>query len=123
MADPTYPATQNVGSTYIAMEDVDLPDAPRFLFIRLSLEAAQLQDKGLRRLAKSSGPADNQQAVAILQAGATAAPEKEPTPSRWDPPNASFWWLHTQADSRAFIYTPEELYIATVFCAAELHVS
>ena len=123
MTDPTYAATQNADPTYIAMEDVDLPDAPRFLFIRLSLEAAQLQDKGLRRLAKSSGPADNQQAVAILQAGATAAPEKEPSPSRWDHPNASYWLLRARADSRAFTYTPEELCIATVFCAAELQVS
>ena len=31
--------------------------------------------------------------------------------------------MHTQADTRTFIYTYEELYIAAVFCAAELQVS
>ena len=30
--------------------------------------------------------------------------------------------MRTQADSRAFIYTYEELYVAAAFCAAELQV-
>ena len=113
MTDPSYSANANV----------ELPEAPRFLFIRARLESTQLQDKELRRLAISSDPADNQQAVAILQLEATAAPEKEITPSCWGHLNASFWLLRAQADSRAFIYAQEELYIATAFCAAELQVS
>ena len=74
-------------------------------------------------MAKSTDPADNQQAIAILQSEATAAPEKEPIPSCWDHPNAAYWLLRAKADSRAFIYSQKELYIATVFCAAELQVS
>ena len=109
--------------SYIAIENVELPEAPRFLFSRVSLESAQLQDKELRRLAKSPDQADNQQTAAILQSGATAATEKELIPSRWGHPDASYWSLHTRADSRAFIYAQEELYIATAFCAAEFQVS
>ena len=118
MADSTYP----VDPSYFAVEKVELPEEPRFLFIRVSLESAQLQDRELRRLAKSTDPAGTQQAAAILQSEAIAAPEKEPAPSRWDHPNASYWLLHTKADSRALIYSEAELYIATVFCAAELQV-
>ena len=73
----------------MAIEKVELPEEPRFLFIRVGLESAQLQDKELRRLAKSSDPADNQQAVPILESEATKAPEKELILLCWDHPNAS----------------------------------
>ena len=76
-------------SSYIAVEKLELPAEPRFLFARASLESAQLQDRELRRLAKSTDPADNQQAIASLQSEATAAPEKELIPSCWDRPETA----------------------------------
>ena len=107
----------------IALENADLSEAPRFFFIRKSLECAQLQDKELCRLATSPDGAENQQAIAILETEAAGAQEKGPILSCWDRPHASYWMLRTQADSRAPIYTFEELFIAAVFCAAELQVS
>ena len=103
--------------------ELNLFEEPRFLFLRVSLERAQAQDAELRRLAQSSNLDDSQTALAILQSEAMAAPKKEPIASCWDHSNASFWLLHTSADSEAFFYSPEELYIAAVFCAAELQVS
>ena len=79
MADSTY----TVDPTSFAVEKVELPEAPRFLFIRASLENAQVQDRELRRLAKSMGPADAQQAVAILLSEAIAAPKKKPSHRAW----------------------------------------
>ena len=105
MTDSTY----TVDPTYLAVENAELPEAPRFLYIRVSLESAQLQDRELRRLAKSTDPADTQRAVAILQSEAIAAPAKELIPSCWDHPNASYWLIRARADSRAFIYSKEEL--------------
>ena len=58
-----------------------------------------------------------------MRSEATAAPVKEPIPSCWGHPNASYWLQRAEADSQAFTYAEEELYIATVFCAAELQVS
>ena len=106
-----------------AVEKVDPPGAPRFIFIRASLETAKLQDKELRRLATSPDRAENQQAIAILEPEAATAPEKELIPPRWDHPNASYWLKRTEADSQAFVYSSEELHVAAVFCAAELQVS
>ena len=109
--------------SFFSAQKAELPAEPRFLFIRASLELAQLQDRELRRLAISSNPADSQQAVAILQSEAIAAPEKEHIPSCWGRPNASYWLLRATSDSRAFIYSEDDMYIAAVFCAAELQVS
>ena len=109
MTDSTYP----VDPSYFAVEKVELPTEPSFLFIRASLEMAQLQDRELRRLAKSTDPADTQRAVAILQSEAIADPEKELIPTCWDHPNAGYWLLRTKADSRAIIYSEAELYIST----------
>ena len=103
--------------------NVELPPEPRFLFIRASLELAQTQDRELRRLAISTEPADSQQAVAILQSEASAAPEKAHIAPCWGRPNASYWLLHTSADSQAFVYSEDDLYIAVALCAAELQVS
>ena len=116
-------SAQHVDPSSFAMENAELPKEPRFLFIRASLELAQLQDRELRRLAKSPDAADTQQAVSILQSEAIAAPEKGLIQPCWGHPNASYWLLHTKSDPRAFIYSEEDLYIATVFCAAELQVS
>ena len=85
--------TDPVDPSYFTVEKVELPTEPRFLFIRVSLEMAQLQVRELRRLAKLTGPADTQQAVAILQSEAIAAPEKELIPTCWDHPNAGYWLL------------------------------
>ena len=104
-------------------QNVELPAEPRFLFIRASLELAQSRDRELRRLAISTEPADSQQAIAILQSEASAAPAKEHIAPCWGHPNASHWLLHTSADSQAFIYSEDDLYIAAAFCAAELQVS
>ena len=112
-----------LGPSYLSAENAELPEAPRFLFIRASLESAQAQGRELRRLAKSMDPADKQQAVAILQSEAIAAPENQPIPACWGRPNAAYWLQHTEADAQAFTYSEEELYIATVFCSAELQVS
>ena len=90
-------------------QNAELPAEPRFLFIRASLELAQSQDRELRRLAISTEPADSQQAMAILQSEATAAPEKEHIAPRRGRPNASYWLLHAAADSRAFIYSEDDL--------------
>ena len=103
--------------------ELELPEEPRFLFIRVSLDMAQAQDCELRRLAKSPDLTDSQTALAILQSEALAAPKKEPIASCWDHSDASHWLLHASADSEAFFYSPEELYVASVFCAAELQVS
>ena len=62
--------------SFFTAQKVELPPEPRFLFIRASLELAQLQDRELRRLAKLMDPAGTQRAVAILQSEAIAAPEK-----------------------------------------------
>ena len=103
--------------------ELNLFEEPRFLFLRVSLERAQAQDSELRRLAQSSNLDDSQTALAILQSEAMAAPVKTPIAACWEHSNASFWLLHTSADSEAFFYSHEELYIASVFCAAELQVS
>ena len=103
--------------------DLELPKEPRLLFIRASLDIAQSQDQELRRLAISDDPADSRQAMAILQSEANAVPEKELIAQCWDHSNASYWLLHTQADSDAFSYSKEDLYISATFCAAELQVS
>ena len=84
---------------------------------------AETQDRELRRLAISSEPADSQQAVAILQPEALAVPEKEHIAQCWGHPNASYRLLHTSADSDAFSYSQEDLYMASTFCAAELQAS
>ena len=99
VTQPAYP----VDPSYFAVEKVELPTEPRFLFIRVSLEMAQLQFRELRRLAKLTDPADTQQDLALLQSEAIAAPEKELIPTCWDHPNASYRSLHAKADSRAFI--------------------
>ena len=44
--------------SFFTAQEVELPAEPRFLFIRASLELAQLQDRELRRLATSKDPAD-----------------------------------------------------------------
>ena len=111
------------GPSFFTSQNLELPREPRLLFVRASLEIAQLQDRELRRLAISPDPADSQQAVAIFQSEAIAAPEKVIIQSRWDHPDASYWLLHAKADSRAFIYSDEDLCVATVYCAAELQVS
>ena len=109
--------------SYFPDMDAELPAEPRFLFIRASLELAQTQDRELRRLAISTEPADSQQAVAILQSEALAALETEHIAQCWDHPNASYWLLHSSADSEAFTYSQEDPCIAAAFCAAELQVS
>ena len=103
--------------------DGELPKEPRLLFIRVSLDLAQIQGRELRRLATSSVQADSHRAIGILQSEALAAPEKEHIQKCWGHPNASYWLLHTSADSDAFSYSHEDLYIASTFCAAELQVS
>ena len=103
--------------------NIELPQEPRLLFIRASLDLAQHQDKELRRLVNSNDQADARQAMAILQSEANAVPEKELINQCWGHPNASYWLLRTQADSDAFSYSEEDLYISAVFCAAELQVS
>ena len=110
-------------SSSLSDPELNLFEEPRFLFLRVSLERAQAQDAELRRLAQSSNLDDSQTALAILQSEAMAAPTKEPIAACWGHPNASFWLLHTSADSEAFFYSHEELYIASIFCAAELQVS
>ena len=74
-----------------AIENADLSGAPRCIFVRMSLKSAQLQDKELRRLATSPDRAENQQAIAILESEAAAAPKKELISPRWDHSNASYW--------------------------------
>ena len=103
--------------------NVELPEEPRLSFMHVSLDLAQTQDRELRRLATSSEQADSHQAVAILQSEALAVPEKEHIQKCWDHPDASYWLLHTEADSDAFAYSKEDLYISATFCAAELQVS
>ena len=49
------------GPNFFTAQKVELPAEPRFLFIRASLELAQLQVRELRRLAISPDPADSQQ--------------------------------------------------------------
>ena len=110
-------------SSSLTDPELNLFEEPRFLFLRVSLERAQAQDAELRRLAQSSNPDDSQTALAILQTEAMAAPPKEPIDACWDHANASFWLLHTSADSKAFIYSQDELRIASIFCAAELQAS
>ena len=60
--------------------------------------------------------------MAILESEAIAAPEKEHIPTCWEHPSASYWLLRAAADSRAFTCSEDDLYIAAVFCAAELQV-
>ena len=59
---------------------MDLSEAPRFIFIRKSLECAQLQGEELRPLATSPDQAENQQAIAILDTEAAGAPAKDQFP-------------------------------------------
>ena len=72
-----------------AVERVVLSGAPRFIFIRTSLESARVQAKELCRLAVSPDRAGNQQAIAILESEAAAVPKKELIPPRRGRPNAS----------------------------------
>ena len=104
-------------------EKIELPQEPRLLFICVSLDLAQHQDKELRRLVNSNDQVDARQAVAILQSEANAVPEKELINQCWGRPNAGYWLIRAQADSDAFSYSEEDLYISAVFCAAELQVS
>ena len=89
----------------------------------MSLDVAQSQDRELRRLAISTDPADSHQAMAILQSEANAVPEKELIAQYWGHPNASYWLLHTEADSDAFSYSKGDLNVSATFCAAEPQVS
>ena len=61
--------------------------------------------------------------MAILQTEANGVPEKELINQCWDHQHASYWLLRAQADSDAFSYSEEDLFISAVFCAAELQVS
>ena len=74
-------------------------------------------------MVNSNDPADARQALAILQAEANSVPEKEVISLCWGHQNASYQLLHTEADSDAFSYSEEDLFISAVFCAAELQVS
>ena len=94
--------------------DFELPQEPRLLFIRASLDIAMHQDSELRRLVNSNDPADAHQAMAILQAEANNVPEKEHIALSWDHQNASYHLLHTEADSDAFSFSDEDLYISAV---------
>ena len=116
-------ATQLLFPSFSEDEKIELPKEPRLLFFRVSLDIALRQDSELRRLVNSNDPADARQAIAILQADANSVPEKELIALCWDHQNASYQLLHTEADSDAFSFSDEDLYISAVFCAAELQVS
>ena len=116
-------ATQLPFPSFSEEEKIELPNDPRLLFIRVSLDIAMHQDVELRRLVNSNDPTDACQAMAILQAEANGMPEKELISPYWDHQNASYQLLHTVAASDAFSYSEEDLYISAVFCAAELQVS
>ena len=100
-----------------------LRDTPRRAFLRISLVRAGEQDVEPRRLAASPDRAEQHQAHGVLETEAAAAPPKVQIPACWDRPNASYWLLHADVDSRAFNYSAEELRIAATLCAAELRVS
>ena len=95
-------------------------DAPPRLSFQMSLGNARARDAELSRLAGSPDRAEQHQACGILGAEAAAAPPKEPIPACWDRPDASYWLLHTEVDSKAFCYSSEGLYMAATLCAAEL---
>ena len=107
----------------IAHEHEPLTGAPRCICIRASLENACAQHQELCRLAAPPYRTENNQAIAISDSEAAAAPAKEHTPPRWGPQNANYWLTRTEADSQAYIYASGELHIAATFCAAELQVS
>ena len=116
-------ATQLPFPSFSEEEKIELPDEPRLLFIRVSLDIAMHQDVELRRLVNSPDSSDACQAMAILQAEANAVPEKELICPLWDHQNASYHLLCTEATDDAFSYSEEDLKISAVFCAAELQVS
>ena len=97
-------ATQLPFPSFSEEEKIELPNEPRLLFIRVSLDIAMHQDNELRRLVNSNDPADAHQALAILQAEANGVPEKELISLCWGHQNASYQLLHTEADSDAFSY-------------------
>ena len=116
-------ATQLPFPSFSEEEKIELPNEPRLLFIRVSLDIAMHQDVELRRLVNSTDPIDACQAMAILQAEANGVPEKELICPLWGHQNASHHLLRTEATDDAFSYSEEDLYISAVFCAAELQVS
>ena len=73
---PMTQATQLPFPSFSEDEKIELPKEPRLLFIRVSLDLAQHQDKELRRLVNSNDPADARQAMAILQTEANGVPER-----------------------------------------------
>ena len=105
-------ATQLPFPSFSEEEKIELPNEPRLLFIRVSLDIAMHQDNELRRLVNSNDPADARQALAILQAEANGVPEKELISLCWGHQNASYQLLHTEADSDAFSYSDEDLFFA-----------
>ena len=91
-----------------ASELEPLARAPRFIFIRMRFGNARIQDKELRRVAAPPNRAENQQAIAISEPEAAAAPTKELIPPCWDHQNASYWLQHTE-ELRGAPHTSEEL--------------
>ena len=59
-------ATQLPFPSFSEDEKIELPQEPRLLFIRVSLDIAMHQDNELRRLVNSNDPADARQAMVIL---------------------------------------------------------
>ena len=92
-----------------------LRDAPRRVFIRMSLARARVQDVELSRLAESSDRAERHQAYSILETEAAAAPTNGQIPACWGRPNAGYCLLHADVDSQASSYASEGLYIAATY--------
>ena len=97
--------------------------APRCIFIRAGLENARVHDRELCRMASPPDRAENDQAIAISEVEAAAAPPKELIPPRRGHQDARYWLQHTEVNSQALTYTSREPHITATFCAAEPQVS